>query len=670
MKKLLYLLLAVALVGCAKDDLEVSSGSNETLSFIISDDLSTRADTDKTAWVVGDLLAIFVGDTETSKQYKVASVDTTSGKAILTPATSDDGILNNGTYDDTTFTAYYPYEADRTLSDYQAQEDDADVLYSTGTATNGTVTFATFTHENTHVTFNFVAGREYSTEGFDYIDIELRSGSTPLWKHRISDLDGATTASYSLYCPALDDLSGVVLYMVANGALDAYYAVDLGADTTINEWEAGTPYIYNDLLIGSCDILYDDSAYDGDGAYQVYSATGLQALANLVNGTDNDAGAATIGDIEFSTERQSDINIVLMNDIDLSEVCGEDIGSWIPIGRSGDSANLIPYSGTFDGGGYEISGLYIKSDATEQGLFGCTVGATIKNLGVSGSITGTDPAEKLSLFIGGIVGYAEDGSTITNCYNKATLTGLAPALQSGVTIGGIVGETENSAIVKCYNMGEITSSATGDNFSVCLGGVVGNAMLYGGDLEITECYNLGNVTGISNDHADVGGVVGNLSFLSGTGYSSTLTACYNSGNVTGTSKEADAYVGGVAGFVEYYNLGSNASDNSSITSCYSYGSVSSSSNGYFGGVIGRSDSSDSAVYTTISYCYYDKTVESSVSAVGRGTTNISNVSGLETTAMTTDDTLLDYLQTAASTYWQADNGTNNGYPILIWQATN
>ncbi|MFR9534990.1 MAG: fimbrillin family protein [Rikenellaceae bacterium] len=249
MKKLLYLLFAVALVGCAKDDLEVSSGNSETLSFIISDDLSTRADTDKTAWAVDDLLAIFEGTTETSKQYKVASL-TADGKATLTPATTSDGFLNDGTYDDVTFTAYYPYEADRTLSDYQAQEDDADVLYSTGEVASGTVTFETFTHENTHITFNFVAGREYA-DGFEYIDIELRSGSAPLWKHTISDLGGATSASYSLYCPALESLSGVVLYMVANGDLDAYYAVDLGAIDGITSWVAGKHYTYSGLYIGT-----------------------------------------------------------------------------------------------------------------------------------------------------------------------------------------------------------------------------------------------------------------------------------------------------------------------------------------------------------------------------------------------------------------------------------
>ena len=58
-----------------------------------------------------------------------------------------------------------------------------------------------------------------------------------------------------------------------------------------------------------------------------------------------------------------DGDYVLDGDIDLTDYLGG--GSWTPIGTEN-----VPFTGTFDGNGHSITGLYINaSDSNYQGLF-------------------------------------------------------------------------------------------------------------------------------------------------------------------------------------------------------------------------------------------------------------------------------------------------------------
>lgn len=88
---------------------------------------------------------------------------------------------------------------------------------------------------------------------------------------------------------------------------------------------------------------------------------------------------------------------ILALDIDLGSVEFTAIGSY-----------SSRFTGTFDGDGHVISGLYINLSNQYQGLFGYIDSATIKNLGISGSVTGTS-------YTGGVVGNAVY-STVSGCY--------------------------------------------------------------------------------------------------------------------------------------------------------------------------------------------------------------------------------------------------------------
>ena len=260
-----------------------------------------------------------------------------------------------------------------------------------------------------------------------------------------------------------------------------------------------------------------------DGKYYISTAEQLRKFAKLVNDGETTA------------------NAVLTDDINLSDK------SWTPIGR--DSFN--PYSGTFNGDGHTISGLYINdSSADYQGLFGYVSGSgKIENLSVSGSVSGNNYVGGVVGYNSGSVGYNSSG-TVTNCAFSGNVSGDA-------YVGGVVGDN-SASVTNCYNIGDVSGN-------IGVGGVVGDN---GGNVE--NCYNTGAVNSSGNT---VGGVVGYNSS------SSTVENCYNTGTVTGPDSvngETIVNVGGV--------VGSN-SFKATVTNCYNTGSVTSSGNSV-GGVVG------------------------------------------------------------------------------------
>ena len=143
--------------------------------------------------------------------------------------------------------------------------------------------------------------------------------------------------------------------------------------------------------------------------FTINSAADLLGLAQLVNGEAKEtAEDGTTKDIKATNF--SGCEIVLANDIDLSNVChpadesGATEVSWMPIGDASHA-----FAGTFDGNGCSIKNLYINNAAQYQGLFGNVgAGGMVKNLIVTGTVT----ADK-QMYVGGIV--AGGQGTVWNC---------------------------------------------------------------------------------------------------------------------------------------------------------------------------------------------------------------------------------------------------------------
>lgn len=181
------------------------------------------------------------------------------------------------------------------------------------------------------------------------------------------------------------------------------------------------------------------------------------------------------------------------------------------------------FTGTFDGDGHTIT-VTIKGN----GLFATTNGATIQNLKVDGSVTGS------SANVGGIVGNVISGKTaITNCSFSGSVTSSKSSSAAGV--GGIVGKVTSGTltVTSCANHATVTAT------NGCPGGIVG----YGGSTKSTitvkNCYNDGTISG--------------KWYPSGicaynTSKSSNITNCYNAGTVSGGTNYAgiSAYYTGTA----------------------------------------------------------------------------------------------------------------------------
>lgn len=255
-------------------------------------------------------------------------------------------------------------------------------------------------------------------------------------------------------------------------------------------------------------------AMDGTGTednpYQISSADDLEEFRDRVNDengkTRNSSACAILkNDIVLNDD-------VLNSDGSLNEEKASTFEEWTPIGTASN-----PYTGTFDGNGKTISGIYINTSEDYQGLFGYIgIGGTVKDLGIEKSrIKGGNN-------VGGIAGYSS--GNIEDCYNTGSVSG-------GSNVGGIAGTADGAT--DCHNEGTVSGSD-------CVGGILGS----GADLNgvVNRCYNTGDISG----EGGVGGIAGR-NILG-------VTNSYNTGTISGE------YASGIAGgsrmgVINCYNIG-------------------------------------------------------------------------------------------------------------------
>ena len=207
------------------------------------------------------------------------------------------------------------------------------------------------------------------------------------------------------------------------------------------------------------------------------------------------------------------MNEGVLDAVNKGQVSESDFIEWKPIGTY-DSYDAV-YTGTFDGQGHTISGLYFNHpDASYVGLFGY-IGANgkISNVGVS------DSYFQFRMKGGGVCGKNDKDGVLQNCSNSSTVIGK----NQNSRTGGVCGD--NSGTVRdCKN----TGSVSGENF---VGGVCGINLG-----TIKSCYNTGSVHGTD---IYVGGVCGNSYRVTNTNYCYYLsdTATRGIGNLMADEKD-------------------------------------------------------------------------------------------------------------------------------------
>ncbi len=324
------------------------------------------------------------------------------------------------------------------------------------------------------------------------------------------------------------------------------------------------------ILIGN-DVEAKDDGDEVRALYQIFTLADLQ---------------------DINAHRDQDH--ILMNDIDASDTV-----NW----NGGLGFDTIGgFSGTFDGQGYTISGLYMNRPTEDfVGLISImTTGSIVSNLNlIDVDITGED-------WVGGLVGIKNDGA-INNCMVSGEVSGVQ-------NVGGLIGQSSAGPITSSSSQGNV--EGTGGY----VGGLVGN-----NHNQIFDSYSQADVIG--SDQAN-GGLVG---FNQVTG---EIRRCYATGSVYSTS----SYVGGFAGLnygdiYDSYALGDaetgvnfvggfvgsmQETGSTTIENCYSTGTATG---GTSGGFIGNLPSG------TVTNCFWDSDTSGlGASAAGTGLTTAQALS--------------------------------------------
>lgn len=350
------------------------------------------------------------------------------------------------------------------------------------------------------------------------------------------------------------------------------------------------------------------------GTYLISKPSELAWFAGLVNGTlsgitQNSAANATVTDnLLFNI----DVNDDTMGRIE-----------WTPIGTSAS-----PYTGTFNGGGYNLAGIYTSENSGESGantgLFGY--------IGTGGNVSGVVVIDGLFCGrenVGGIAGYVS-GGTVTNCICDSEVCG-------DKSVGGIVGNlgSASSTVTFCGMIGSIKNiNISGEqSYLQNIGGVVG----YSNRAVVSKSFASANVNTPLARY--VGGVMGNNS-------GGSVTSCYSTSTVSGNNS-----VGGIMGF----------NNNGTVQKCYTAGKVTGSSK--VGIAFGDSLGSN------VSGCYFDESFKTlSTQPTGAtsklptqmtGSYSVSNLGLGSDFKATADDTYFYYYPQIYSMAYSSLNAVKN-----------
>jgi len=326
-------------------------------------------------------------------------------------------------------------------------------------------------------------------------------------------------------------------------------------------------------------------------------------------------------------------------------------GGFLPIGDG-----VSNFTGTFDGDGYTISGLYINRATSYHGLFGYVGGAgtvqnvTLTDVDISGgvnyagalcgftSVTAAISSCSASGIVsntnsaaGGLIGQMSGDSTATDCNSSVNVSGLGG-------VGGFVGRTDSGAptCLRCFASGTVVGASA----TVPIGGFCGQ----GNALQATSCYASGAVTG----GRYCGGFVGTLGVYDAE--YGQISDCYCTGKVIGVSTS-----GRVGGFCGYQFR-------SAITKCYSTGVVEYSNTtnptncGFVGGVDATLGYSD-----TLNFFDSDTSLQSTTTgnATAKTTILMMDIDTFSTAGWSIAD-----ISTYAGETWIIEDGVT--YPLMGW----
>jgi len=322
------------------------------------------------------------------------------------------------------------------------------------------------------------------TDNYGKVGIAVGVDSSGETLGTVDNVDGKDTKAFA---------SGEVAYLLNGDQTELVFKQTLGTDaapkfTGATVYKAyigcagGTVYsndealkdinvehLYNNLICAFCGE-YESAIQNADGYYEIDNAGKLFWFAEKVNEGDTGINGKLTADIVVNESVLADGSL----NGDVSNFL-----AWKPIGTSNAG-----FTGTFDGAGHTISGLYFNDINTSYvGLFGVVgTGGTIEKVGV------TDSYFYGNRYVGGIAG--QNGGTIRNCYNSGAIKGWGNgSISDYYYIGGVVGKN-TSKVENCYNVGSVVSYG----IASYAGGLVGSGTVIN-SYSIEGAYSSNNTGG-------------------------------------------------------------------------------------------------------------------------------------------------------------------------------
>ncbi len=380
--------------------------------------------------------------------------------------------------------------------------------------------------------------------------------------------------------------------------------------------------LLNVMLVMS--VIGVASAFNGSTDYEIDLDVETSSVPkNNILGDGSPEDPYMIYDVHDLQNMSLDLSAhyALANDIDAGETSkwnwNETEGVYRGFEPIGDGENQ--FDGTFDGGGYTITGLFIyRPDVSGVGLFShIDEGGYVSNVSlVDVNVTGNN-------YVGGLVGrsggFHTPGGTVSNCSASGVLTGL------GFRVGGLMGWNSFTTVSNSHAEVMVTADNTG-------GGLMGenaNGM-------VLNSFSTGNVSGEGNSRGGLVGrnagviedsyATGNVngsSYLGGlVGYNAggSISYSYATGSINSTISDSSQAVGGLAGinsgYVNYSyatgevtgpfrRVGGLVGQNTGVvTNSYATGNVTGGGTGetWEGGLVGDNDYGDGEVFDS----FYDQ----------------------------------------------------------------
>ncbi len=345
------------------------------------------------------------------------------------------------------------------------------------------------------------------------------------------------------------------LYHSATSQTNCYWGVSAKGDAAINTYgNLGDAYVrigenfptlkvFTDLPENAPWNGFGDSSYIVDGAGTEENPYIIETAAQLAHVIYNNGG-----------KYYKLANDIYLNDVSDGWLDREDNLSWVTSpDYNGYGAGDKYFSGTLDGDGYVVYGLFYPDDTTAYAgsLIPLMGSGTVKNIGVKNSyIVARDTAS-------GIVGIMRPGSmkTVENCFADDTVSAKWTDSSMNGGAAGIVGYTSNGAsahdvtIKNCWSAASLTSAK---DHTFRSNGIIGKSWV--AYYTIENCYSIGYKPFGINSEKTISAL--GVSAYKGV-YTDSTTVPYTAGTYTNlttaqmTGKDALTAMSGLSGDTWY-----------------------------------------------------------------------------------------------------------------------